>query len=170
MSQLDPEAPVIVALSQTDLGAALVASILDAEGIRAMVAGSHSPAGLPIAPLASIGSTVLVRRADHALATETLRAASAQATEKRFESMRSCYSCGYPRDSVPAREPCPECGADQDGFRATMGQWKLVEDRPASGIVPFLGITAGVLGLAVLLAGVAMLVFHAFRAATSGTP
>lgn len=170
MTRDDPEAPVVVALSQTELGGALVASILDAEGIRAMVAGSHSPAGLPIAPLASVGSTILVRRADHELATETLRAASEQASEKRFDSMASCYRCHYPRAGTAAHAPCPECGADAESFRETMRQWRLVEDRPAAGIVPFLGIAAGVLGIAALLAGVAVVVFYVVRAATTGTP
>lgn len=84
--------------------------------------------------------------------------------------MRSCYRCHYPRDSVAAHAPCPECGADAESFQQTMRQWRLVEDQPASGIVQFLGIAAGILGIGAVLVGVAMLIYYAFRSATSGTP
>lgn len=168
----DPDAPVVVAMSRTELGAALAVSILEAEGVEAMVAGMHSPAGLPYTPLTSTGSSVLVRRSEHELATETLRHAAAEAAESRYDTLTRCYACGHDRGGIPGPAPCPECGAGADGLTGLMGQWRLVDDLPANRVVQGIGIAAGVLGVVAVLGALAGFVVWAVGAVggAAGSP
>ena len=160
MSTPDPDAPIPVATADNDLGATLAASVLEHEGIRAYVAGTHTFATLPYLPLMGQTISVLVARRDHAHATLVLAKASDDASRQRFTQARTCPQCGFDREGLPAGADCPECGADADTLATLAQQWRLAPDTAPTGparIMGAMGVTLGVVGLIVSIAFVVLI-------------
>jgi hypothetical protein len=67
----DPNSPVVLAVMATDAEASMLVSRLADQGIKAIIAGGGSALG-PAIFVQGVDVQVVVRRADHARATELL--------------------------------------------------------------------------------------------------
>lgn len=117
--KLDPDQPVPLVLAPNDFEAQVISNALNAEGIRAMVAGSLGQAwigaGNPLTPV-----SVIVKRADRMEALRLLRRMRAEANGKTIDDepiravdqVGKCVVCGYDMSGLDDTAVCPECGTN----------------------------------------------------------
>src|SRR5688572_27565350 len=118
--KFDPDQPVPVVLAPNDFEAQVIAHALNAEGIKAMVAGTHvqmlAGPGNPLAPV-----SVIVRRGERMEAISVLRRLRAEAKGLPLPDgapihgvteSGACVVCGYDMTGLEATTVCPECGTN----------------------------------------------------------
>jgi hypothetical protein len=118
--KFDPDQPVPLVLAPNDFEAQVISHALNAEGVRAMVAGSHGQVwagpGNPLSPV-----SVIVKRADRMEALRVLRRLRAEANGKTIDDdepiravdhVGKCIVCGYDMSGLDETAVCPECGTN----------------------------------------------------------
>ena len=131
--KFDPNQPVPVVVAPNDFEAQVIAHALNAEGIKAMVAGSPGQVwagpGNPLSPV-----SVIVVRQQRMEALRVLRRLRAEANGRSVDDetpLRAvdltgkCVVCGYDMTGLEETLICPECGtnlaSDEAIFTAASG-------------------------------------------------